>query len=171
MAFLTPEVSSAVRVVVVDYGDKHQGIDFLALMDEYARHPFGGGEPLPDKCQTELLSKLAEFPGAFSVMAYSNENDKALGLVNCFTGFSTFSCQPLINIHDVIVSEQARGQGVCAAMLDFVAREAKKRGCCKLTMEVLEQNLVAKNAYRKVGYKPYTLDEELGQAEFWQRYL
>ncbi|GAA5444093.1 hypothetical protein Misp06_02276 [Microbulbifer sp. NBRC 101763] len=169
MEFVKSEEKASVRVAMADYRDSRNGADILALMDEYSRHPFGGGEPLPEQCRNQLLPKLAEFPGAFTVLAYSNE--KALGLINCFTGFSTFSCQPLINIHDVIVSEQARGYGVCAAMMEFVVREAKKRGCCKLTMEVLEKNLAAKNAYRKVGFKPYTLDEEFGQAEFWQRYL
>ncbi|MFC6978476.1 GNAT family N-acetyltransferase [Microbulbifer taiwanensis] len=56
-------------------------------------------------------------------------------------------------------------------MLDLVAREAKNRGCCKLTLEVLEKNLPAQIAYRKCGFRPYALDEEYGQAEFWQRYL
>ncbi|WP_444923267.1 GNAT family N-acetyltransferase [Microbulbifer sp. DLAB2-AF] len=169
MALVTPETSSALRVVLANYTDSHQAEDIIHLMDEYSRHPFGGGGPLPEPCRNELVSKLANFPGAFSVLAYSD--NEALGLVNCFTGFSTFSCMPLINIHDVIVSERARGQGVCAAMMDFVALEAKKRGGCKLTMEVLEKNFAAKNAYRKSGFKPYTLDEEFGQAEFWQRYL
>ncbi|GAB2899430.1 GNAT family N-acetyltransferase [Microbulbifer echini] len=169
MALLTPEMSTDVRVVMANYADHRQAEDILSLMDEYSRHPFGGGGPLPDKCRSELVPKLADFPGAFTVLAY--DDTQALGLVNCLTGFSTFACMPLINIHDVIVREGARGQGVCAAMMEFVAREAKKRGCCKLTMEVLEKNLPAKDAYRKVGFKPYTLDEEFGLAEFWQRYL
>ena len=44
-------------------------------------------------------------------------------------------------------------------------------GCCKLTLEVLEKNLPAHTAYRRSGFKPYALDEELGTAQFWQRYL
>ncbi|WP_226643114.1 GNAT family N-acetyltransferase [Microbulbifer variabilis] len=169
MTLVTQKTSTAVRVVLANYSDHRQAEDIITLMEEYSRHPFGGGGPLPEKCRNELVPKLAEFPGAFSILAYND--DGVLGLVNCFTGFSTFACMPLVNIHDVIVSERARGQGVCAAMMDFVALEAKKRGCCKLTMEVLEKNLAAKNAYRRVGFKPYTLDEEFGLAEFWQRYL
>ena len=163
------EVTPAVTTVIADYRNAKHGADILALMEEYARDPFGGGESLSEYCRNNLLEKLAAFPGAFSVLGY--RGDQALGLINCFTGFSTFVCKPLVNIHDIVVSENARGLGICGEMLDLVAREAKSRGCCKLTLEVLEKNLPAQIAYRKAGFKPYTLDEEMGQAEFWQRYL
>jgi GNAT superfamily N-acetyltransferase len=169
---------NSLRLLIADYLDPQQGEDILALMDEYARHPFGGGEPMPVACREQLLVKLAEFPGAFSVLAYRTQGDKErndseqpLGLANCFMGFSTFVCQPLVNIHDVVVTAQARGAGVCTALLDFIAREAKRRGCCKMTLEVLDKNFPAQTAYRKCGFKPYALDEEYGQAQFWQRYL
>lgn len=160
---------TTVTTVIADYRDEKQARDILALMDEYARDPFGGGEPMSDYCRDHLLARLAEIPGAFSVLAY--RGDEPLGLVNCFMGFSTFVCKPLVNVHDVVVSREARGAGVCGEMLDLVAREAKNRGCCKLTLEVLEKNRNAQIAYRKCGFRPYALDEELGQAEFWQRYL
>ncbi|MFC6632711.1 GNAT family N-acetyltransferase [Microbulbifer taiwanensis] len=160
---------AATTTLIADYRNDRHARDILALMEEYARDPFGGGEPLSDYCREQLLQKLADIPGAFSVLAY--RGGRPMGLVNCFMGFSTFVCKPLVNIHDVIVSESARGSGVCTDMLDLVAREAKNRGCCKLTLEVLEKNLPAQIAYRKCGFRPYALDEEYGQAEFWQRYL
>ncbi|WP_445355801.1 GNAT family N-acetyltransferase [Microbulbifer sp. EKSA008] len=163
------EAGTALKIDLANYDDSQHTSDILALMDEYARDPFGGGEPLSDHCRSSLLPALRDFPGAFSVLAYRGE--RAVGLINCFTGFSTFLCKPLVNIHDVIVSETARSLGVCTAMLDFLAKEAKKRGCCKLTLEVLQKNYTAQAAYLKTGFKPYTLDEEQGQAEFWQRYL
>jgi len=163
------QTATALTTLIADYRDARHGRDIIALMEEYSQDPYGGGEPLSEKCRDELVGKLAEFPGAFSVLAY--RDGEPVGLVNCLMGFSTFLCQPLVNIHDVVVSERARGAGVCAEMLDLVAREAKRRDCCKLTLEVLQKNLPARIAYRKCGFKPYTLDEEMGQAEFWQRYL
>ncbi|MCO1333848.1 GNAT family N-acetyltransferase [Microbulbifer sp. OS29] len=165
----TSEVAPPVSVILADYGDPQHARDILALMDEYAQHPFGGGEALPEHTRSDLVPALREFPGAFSVLAYKGAIP--VGLVNCLTGFSTFLCKPLVNIHDVVVNESARGAGVCTAMLDFVARNAKEKGCCKLTLEILEKNFAAQAAYLKVGFKPYTLDEEFGRAEFWQRYL
>ncbi|SDJ86789.1 GNAT family N-acetyltransferase [Microbulbifer yueqingensis] len=162
-------VEAPVEVKLADYTDARQGEDIIALMDHYARDPFGGGEPLSQFCREQLVKKLAGFPGAFTVLAY--QGGRAIGLVNCFTGFSTFQCAPLVNIHDVVVHRDARGAGVCSAMLELVAAEARARGCGKLTMEVLEKNLPAQTAYRKAGFKPYTLDESHGAAIFWQRYL
>lgn len=163
------DIATALTTRVADYRSPDHAADILRLMDEYARDPFGGGEPLSDLHREQLVDRLAEFPGAFSVLAHLE--GRAVGLVNCFTGFSTFACRPLVNVHDVVVSESVRGSGVCTEMLDRVAREAKSRGCCKLTLEVLGKNLPAQVAYRRSGFRPYTLDEELGQAEFWQRYL
>ncbi|MCW8127259.1 GNAT family N-acetyltransferase [Microbulbifer halophilus] len=163
------ETATELTTLIADYRNPDHAADILQLMDEYSRDPFGGGEPLSDLCRRELVDRLADFPGAFSALAYREETP--VGLVNCFTGFSTFACRPLINIHDVVVSAGARGSGVCTEMLDRVAREAKARGCCKLTLEVLEKNRPAQTAYRRSGFKPYALDEEFGQAEFWQRYL
>ncbi|WP_444943619.1 GNAT family N-acetyltransferase [Microbulbifer sp. ZKSA006] len=163
------DIATDLKICLANYDELEHGKAIIALMEEYALHPFGGGEPLADRCRSELVPALRAFPGAFSILAYRGE--RAVGLVNCFSGFSTFLCKPLINIHDVIVSESARGLGVCTAMLDFLAKEAKAKGCCKLTLEVLQKNYTAQAAYRKTGFKPYALDEEFGQAEFWQRYL
>ncbi len=158
-----------VEIVIADYRDERQGADLLGLMDHYSRDPYGGGEPLLDLCHRELLGRLAEFPGAFTVLAYRGE--EAVGLANCFMGFSTFMCKPLVNIHDVVVKDSARGLGVCTRIMEKVAEVARERGCCKITLEVLEKNLPARGAYLKCGFKPYALDEEYGKAEFWQRYL
>ncbi|WP_226662807.1 GNAT family N-acetyltransferase [Microbulbifer aggregans] len=165
----TTEVPVDVEIRLADYSNPKDGRDLLAMLEEYSRDPFGGGEPLPEICHRELPARLAAFPGAFSVLAYRGE--QPLGLVNCFMGFSTFACKPLVNIHDVAVSEAARGAGICTAMLEKVVEVARERDCCKITLEVLEKNHPARAAYLKCGFKPYALDEEFGQAEFWQRYL
>ena len=56
-------------------------------------------------------------------------------------------------------------------MLDEVERIAKEKGCCKLTLEVLEGNIVAKKAYEKFGFSSYELDPATGKALFWEKVL
>lgn len=46
---------------------------------------------------------------------------------------------------------------------------AISRGCCKITLEVLGGNLVAKKVYSKAGFESYELDPTVGKAEFWQK--
>ena len=54
------------------------------------------------------------------------------------------------------------------AKVEEVARERK---CCKLTLEVLEGNKIAQNAYRSFGFEGYELDPKIGKAMFWQKIL
>jgi ribosomal protein S18 acetylase RimI-like enzyme len=110
------------------------------------------------------LSKLSY---AFSIICYVN--NKPAGLVNCFEAFSTFKCKPLINIHDVVVVNEFRGLGLSQPMLSKVEEIAKLKGCCKITLEVLEGNKVAQKSYIKFGFAGYELDPIMGKALFWQR--
>ena len=155
------------KVIVADYSDKKHGLDIIQLLNAYAKDPMGGGESLPIFVQENLVAELAKRPYAFSVLAYVGS--EAAGLINCFESFSSFSCKPLINIHDVIVLDAFRGYGISQLMLNEVDRIAEQKGCCKLTLEVLEGNKVAQKAYLKQGFAGYELDPKMGKALFWQK--
>jgi ribosomal protein S18 acetylase RimI-like enzyme len=152
-----------------NYRDPADASALVLLMDSYARDPMGGGKALPTEVKSCLAQSMALMPHAFTILAFADE--KAAGLINCFEGFSTFACKPLLNIHDVIVLEEYRGLGISRLMLQAVETEAKERGCCKLTLEVLEGNTVAQQAYRSFGFDDYRLDPEKGRALFWQKEL
>ncbi len=158
-----------IDIVLADYGNAGQAADIVPLLNAYALDPMGGGRPLSDRVRRSLVSELAQIPGAFSVLAYADGHPA--GLVNCFQGFSTFKCQPLLNIHDVVVSGNYRGLGISRLMLQKVEDVARERGCCKLTLEVLEGNETARRAYLKFGFAAYELDPVLGQALFWEKNL
>lgn len=158
-----------IEIRLADLNQPEQAAALVALMDEYARDPMGGGEGLAESVKAGLPSALKDHPGAFQVLAW--KDGQAVGLINCFEGFSTFKCQPLINIHDVIVSGNCRGQGVALLMLDKVEAIARERGCCKMTLEVLQGNLSAQKSYRKAGFAGYELDPEMGHALFWEKKL
>lgn len=91
-----------------------------------------------------------------------NNNSFNLALAITFEGFSTFKCKPLINFHDVVVIPQYRGRGLSQVLIKAIEDFAVSISCCKLTLEVLEGNRVAKNAYIKAGFEGYQLDPELG---------
>lgn len=159
----------AVEFFQADYRDPQQAQAVVALLNDYACDPMGGGEPLSEAVKHNLCDALAERKDAFSVLCYVD--GKPAGLVNCFEGFSTFKCRPLINIHDVTVSPRFRGQGISRGLLETVETIARERNCCKLTLEVLQGNTVAQQAYRRVGFQGYQLDSTLGQAMFWEKPL
>lgn len=161
--------SSEIDVRRVDYKDPVQGRDLVTLLNAYAQDPLGGGSPLARDVQDILPQRLASFPGAYSFIAY--QAGLPIGLLNAFTGFSTFSASPLINIHDVYVAPDARGSGTVDALFKAIESVAEELHCCKLTLEVLEENGPARSAYNRLGYKGYDLGEAGGEALFWQKKL
>ncbi len=158
-----------IKIITADYLNQQQANDLVNLLDIYAQDPMGGATPLTGYAKQNLAKELSKLDNAFSVLCYVDE--KPAGLINCFVGFSTFKCKPLIYIHDIVVVAGHRGLGLSQKMLDEVERTAKEKGCCKLTLEVLEGNIVAKNAYEKFGFSGYELDPATGKALFWEKVL
>ena len=129
----------------------------------------GGGEGLSAQVKQNLTEALRKFPTAFSLICYVDGTPA--GLVNAIMGFSTFKCMPLINIHDLTVVKTFRGQGISQLLLNEVEIIAKAKRCCKVTLEVLEGNDIARNAYAKFGFSGYELDPNAGQAMLWQKMI
>ena len=161
-----------IHICRVDYADPVHASAVVSLLDAYAHDPMGGGAGLSDYAKTHVVAGLASRPQAFSVLAFAqNEDQMPVGLVNCIEGFSTFAAKPLVNIHDVIVLPDWRGQGVAGAMLEAVMQIARERGACKLTLEVLSGNQKALRTYAKLGFDAYQLDPQAGTAQFLQMWL
>ena len=160
---------AGVQVVRVNYGDPAHGAALQVVLAQYAEDQMGGGAPLDSEVLAKLPGELHKLPHALSFLAFV-DGDPA-GLMNCFMGFSTFAAKPLINIHDCAVLPAFRRRGVCTAMMARLEAHARERGCCKITLEVLQGNAPAKAAYEKAGFVGYELDPNMGAAVFWQKKL
>jgi len=141
----------------------------VTLLNEYAEHEMGGGKGLSEFTKTNLVSELRKRDHYVGFLAYVD--GVPAGLVNCLEMFSTFQCLPILNIHDVVVSADFRGQKLSKKMFAAVEKHAVERGCCKVTLEVLEGNIIAKQAYESLGYAGYELDPEMGKALFYEKLL
>ncbi len=158
-----------INIVRVDYGNPQHGSDLVLLLDSYARDPVGGGEPLSQFVKDNLVAELSKRDFGLSLIAYVD--NQPAGLLNAFEGFSTFSCKPLFNVHDIIVLEKYRGLQLSQLLLQELENIALNKGCCKITLEVLEGNAIAQRAYQKSGFAGYELDPQMGKAMFWQKKL
>ena len=156
-------------IVEANLADPRHAEAVVSLLDEYAADPMGGGEPLSEYARNNLVSELAARASIRIVLAF--EGDDPAGIALCIEGFSTFSCRPLVNIHDLAVSFRYRGRGIGRELIAQVERIARATGCCKITLEVLEGNAPAQSLYRSCGFAGYQLDPELGRAMFLQRLL
>ena len=166
-------MSSNIVCKRVNYDDPHQGKALTELLNAYAKDPCGGGSPLKDEVIENLSNRLSKIPHAYSFIAYASDKEDAApaGLVNCFEAFSTFSARPLVNIHDMYVANEFRGRGISQALLAAAEKEARERGCCKMTLECLSKNHIALNAYKKSGYDNYELDPTHGVAMLFEKKL
>ena len=159
----------SVNISCVNFAVAGDRAALVTLLNAYALDPMGGGEPLADEVQVQLCSRLAEVPGAVALLAW--EGDEAIGVATAFAGFSTFAAKPLLSVHDLAVLPTHRGRGIGQALLGALEQIARERGCCKMTLEVLSNNLRAQASYRRFGFAGYALDPAQGEALFWQKWL
>jgi ribosomal protein S18 acetylase RimI-like enzyme len=163
------EARTKLTITLADYADPRDAADLLTALDAYARDPMGGGKALAADVRDRIVPGLAATAGAFSLIA--RIDGEVVGIANCFTGFSTFAARPLVNIHDLGVLPGHRGRGIGRAMFGAIEAEARKRGACKVTLEVLSGNEPAKALYCSLGYGDYALDPAAGTAQFWEKKL
>lgn len=156
-------------ILIADLSFPKHAESVVYLLNEYAKDEMGGGAELSDWVKQNLVPELSKRQGIHVVIAFVDEDPA--GLVICIEGFSSFACKPLLNVHDLVVAAKYRGRGLSKRLLASVEDEAKKRGCCKLTLEVLEGNRVAQAAYKSCGFEGYALNPALGNAQFWQKKL
>jgi GNAT superfamily N-acetyltransferase len=159
----------SLRTSPLDLHNEAHCAALIALLDHYAHDPMGGATGLPTHAKIHLVAALRSRPDYLGHIAWLG--DEPVGLINCFEGFSTFAAKPLLNVHDVVVRRAHRGQGVGRALLAAAETSAIERGCCKLTLEVLDRNHVAMSAYAAFGFAPYALDPAAGSAVFLQKLL
>ena len=155
--------------IQVDYQNPQQAQDLIGLLEHYATGASGGRKSLGEYVKSNLIDELMKIPSAFSVICYDEE--KPAGLINAFWGFSTFKCRPLVNIHDLIVHSDFRRRGISQLLLQKVEEIALEKNAAKLTLEVLDKNYSAINAYHKFGFAGYELDPSFGKAIFLEKSL
>jgi ribosomal protein S18 acetylase RimI-like enzyme len=160
---------NGVLVIEADLGRSVHQEAVVELLDGYSRDPMGNGSPLPDEVKRDLVRGLREHPTTLVFLAYVE--GAAAGVAVCFRGFSTFAARPLINIHDLAVVPEHRGRGIGRLLLDAVAEKGRALGCCKLTLEVLENNERARKVYDAAGFRQAVYRPEIGGALFMTKPL
>lgn len=135
-----------------DEADRHAA---LSILDTYASGSSGGNVPLSADVKRRLIPALRQHAQALVLLAF--QDGQPAGIATCFFGFSTFHARPLLNVHDLAVMPAFQRRGIGRALLAAVEGEAAARGCCKLTLEVREDNTVARALYRQHGFGDFDL--------------
>jgi ribosomal protein S18 acetylase RimI-like enzyme len=138
------------RVSEADFSSPRDAKGVLDVLNSYAADPMGGGEPLPSDVLRRLPTMLRETPTALVLLAFGD--DQPVGVAVCFFALSTFRARPLLNIHDLAVLPSHRGMGIGRALLEAAEGHARRKGCCRLTLEVRDDNARARTLYRSFGF-------------------
>jgi ribosomal protein S18 acetylase RimI-like enzyme len=159
----------SLQIRPANLSDPADACALVGLLDAYACDLMGGGEPLPEDVKKRLPGDLASRPGALVLLAWLD--GIPAGAAVAFEGYSTFEARPLLNLHDFVVAPAFRGRGVAHRLLEALEAEARRRNCCKITLEVLENNHRARGIYARFGFAGYELDPAAGKALFFQKKL
>ncbi len=139
-----------VEIVLADLADDAHRRAFVEVLCAYVEEPGAAGKPLPEAVRRSVVEGLREHPTTELLLAL--DAGRPLGMAVCFVGFSTFRARRVLNIHDLAVVASARGRGLGRRLLDAAQERARALGCCKLTLEVKEDNGVARALYESFGF-------------------
>lgn len=131
--------------------DEDHQMALFNLMNAYMLDRMGCEKPLEVDSFQDLVRGLQNQSNYIGVLV-KNE-DGYIALANCFVNFSTFKISTLLNIHDLIVLPDHRGKGVGRFLMQSIKIIAKKIDCCKITLEVRNDNQTAQNLYLSEGFK------------------
>src|SRR3989454_7823864 len=129
----------------------------------------GKGSALAQEALDRLIDGLNRPPTTLIFLAYLQ--GQAAGIATCFLGFSTFFARPLLNIHDFAILPQYRGRGLGRHLLRAVEAKALELGCCKITLEVQENNVRARRGYERAGVAQAGDPRAAGGAPFFSKML
>ncbi|TWT72815.1 putative acetyltransferase [Posidoniimonas polymericola] len=141
----------APHVQPLDYNSAQHRQSLVDLLESYASTPEGSGTGMTDEARQNVAAMLKATPHACVLVAV--EEGDPCGVIVCVESFSTFYAKPVLNIHDLVISPGHRGQGIGRMLMQAAEEEARRRGCCKMTLEVVASNAPAKGLYRSCGFQ------------------
>lgn len=137
------------EIIKADLDNEKHSSAILDLTNSYAKDPMGLDSPLKNEVKKKLIDELKKFPCNLHFIAFMD--GKPAGVANCVFSFSTFYAAKVINIHDLAVNPSFRSNGIGEALIGAVEKEAIAQDCCKVTLEVREDNR-ARNLYERSGF-------------------
>lgn len=161
----------SIKVIKANLLDVDHQRAIVSMMDAYSQDEMGDGKPLSIYARDHLVAGLIEHPTTIVFLVFENSNP--CGIATCFRGFSTFAAKPLINVSDFYIESRLRGKGLGKQLLMAIEHEAKTSGCCRLTLEVQQNNSVARTVYGNFGFRQavYAADAQGGGSLYMVKQL
>ena len=160
-----------INIIKADLDNSTHQAAIVTLMDAYSKDPMGDAKPLSAFARENLIAGLQDHPTTQIFLVFDGQTP--CGIATCFRGFSTFAAKPLLNISDFYLEPKLRGSGIGLQLLSAIEQEAISSGCCKLTLEVQQNNTVARSVYGKFGFAQavYSADADGGGSLYLVKHI
>lgn len=147
-------------IVPIDCNSEAHKADLKVLYTLY-------NEETPTTIEASVVDSLMKLPYLQGFIVY--QNGEAAGFAVCYQLFSTYRQQFYLNIHDLMIAKTFRGQGLSRALLEKVLSFSREQNYLKVTLEVDDDNHIAKSLYRSCGFEDHQV--KLKGLQHWQVYL
>ena len=121
-------------------------------------------KPFPAPPRTrEVVASFIEHENADYIVA--EDDKKIVGFINIIKGShptaSMFKKHDFAMIENLVVDEQYRNHGIASSLFEEAEKWTKARGLKFIQLTVWAANSVATEFYKKRGFRPLTIKQEL----------
>jgi len=109
---------------------------------------------------------LQDAPNLFTFLV-EDDAGRGIGYAMCQVAISSFLPGRTVNLHDIYIEESERSRGLGRRVFEEILDEARRRGCGKITLEVMRTNVRAQKLYRALGFGDGVPDGDGGSTWYW----
>ncbi|SGZ01322.1 Acetyltransferase, gnat family [Moritella viscosa] len=152
------DMSTFIKYIEVDNLEHREALELL--FQEYS-------SGVSATIDSTIVNQLFALPYFHGFLCFTG--NKPLGFAVCFESYSTYRARKVLNIHDFMISSNSRGKGLGKLLLKGIEAYCRENDYLKITLEVDDDNLVAKQLYGSCDYEDYQV--ALMGLNHWQKYL
>ena len=150
----------SISIVEVDVNNEQHRAALKSLYVQYS-------DETPVDIPEIVVDTLFTLPYLHSFLCF--EDEQPAGFVTGFELFSTYRQQFFLNIHDLMIAKNYRGLGLSRKLLETVLQYSREQSYLKVTLEVEDDNTIAKKLYASSGFEDHQV--KLKGLQHWQVYL
>lgn len=154
----------AIEIIEADLKQTAHFDDLLKALESYKTGSMGDSTPYTQAEKDKLRAQFLHHSNVLVFLLYSEGT--IAGCSVCFTSFSTFSAGNVLNIHDFCILEEYRSRGLGRMLMERIVSKAETLSCSKITLEVREDNQIARSLYEK-----FCFEDTSPRMLFWTKTL
>lgn len=139
-----------IQIIEGDLNIGEHAESFVRLTAAYMADEMGGADTWTNEQKVKVIREMKDQDCA--LILFAKVDEQYVGICTCFYAYSTFLAKPLLNIHDIFVDDDYRGNGIGKKLVQTVGEFAEKKNCGEITLEVRKDNLNARDLYKGQGY-------------------